>query len=106
MELHEIELMSTRFPSSAELVELATFVKARRVRTVVEWAPREYNRVADQLANGDVVAFDAEKRLLVSADSLAWNILPDALEAGREAERAFQEKTASYCLPNRCRKQP
>ena len=39
------KLMSTRFPSSAVLMELATFMKARRLRTIVEWAPREYNRM-------------------------------------------------------------
>ena len=67
----------------------------------MEWA-----READQLANGNVEAFDPEKRLLVSANSITWNILSEALEAGREAERAFQEKKASHGLPNRCRKQP
>ena len=100
------KLMSTRFPSSALLMELATFMTAWSLRTIVEWAPREYNREADQLANGDVEAFDPEQRLLVSANSLTWDVLPDALEAGREAERAFQEKKASHGLPNRCRKQP
>ena len=37
------KLMSTRFPTSAVLMELATFMKAKRLRTIVEveWAPRE-----------------------------------------------------------------
>ena len=68
------KLMSARFPSSAVHMELATFMKARRLRTVVEWAPREYIRVADQFANGDFAAFDPEKRLLVSADTLTWDM--------------------------------
>ena len=55
------KLMSTRFPSFAVLMELATFMKARRLRTIVEWAPREYNMEADQLANGNVEAFDPAK---------------------------------------------
>ena len=38
------KLVSTRFPSSAVLVELATYMKARGMRTVVEWAPRECNK--------------------------------------------------------------
>ena len=53
----------------------------------MEWAPRECNREADQLANGDFQAFDLEKRLPVSTSSLTWAILPDALESGRETER-------------------
>ena len=100
------KLMCTRFPSSAVLMELATFLKARRLRTIVELAPREYNKEADQLANGIVDTFDPEKRLHVSSSTLTWSILPEALEASREAERVFQETKASHGLPNRCRKQP
>ena len=94
-----------RFPSSAALMELASYMRAKEMRTVVEWALREFNKEADQLANGVSDAFDPAKRLHVSALSLSWNILPEALEAGREAERAFQIKKGSYGLPNRCTKQ-
>ena len=65
------------------------------MRTIVEWAPREFNREADRLANGIVDSFDPAKRLQVSPSSLKWNILSEALRAGREAERAFQEVKAS-----------
>ena len=99
------KLMSTHFPSSAVLMELASFMKARNLRTFLEWAPREYNREADQLANDIMDAFDPEKRLRVSASTLTWNILPEALEAGREAERAFQDKKKNHGLPNRSMKQ-
>ena len=99
------KLMSTRFPSSAVLMELATFMKAKGLRTIVEWAPREYNREADQLANGVTDAFNPAKRLEVSAQSLSWNVLPEALTAGREAEKAFREVKTSYGLPDRCKKQ-
>ena len=44
------KLMSTKFPSSAVLMELASFMKHRGMRAVVEWAPRECNREADMLA--------------------------------------------------------
>ena len=42
------KLMTTKFPASALLM----------VRAVVEWAPREGNKEADRLANGDHGAFD------------------------------------------------
>ena len=74
------------------------------MRTIVEWAPREFNKEAGQLANGSTDAFDPSRRMHVSAQSLSWNILPEALKAGREAERAFQELNTSYGLPNRCKK--
>ena len=75
--------MSTRFPSSAVLVELASFMKAREMRAVVEWAPRECN----------------------SAQTLVWNVLPEALAAGREAEQAFRRMKETHGLPNRGQKQ-
>ena len=46
------KLMSTRFPSSAVLMELATYMKGRGMRTIVEWALQEFHKEADQLANG------------------------------------------------------
>ena len=52
------KLMSTRFPSSAVLMELASFMKARGMRTIVEWAPRECNKEADLLANGKTSLID------------------------------------------------
>ena len=81
------KLMSTRFPSSAVLMELASYMKTREMRTIVEWAPREFNREADRLANGIVDSLDPAKRLQVSPISLKWNILLEALKAERGAER-------------------
>ena len=52
------------------------------MRAIVEWAPREFNKEADQLANGNSDSFDPNRRLHVSSQSLTWNILPMALQAG------------------------
>ena len=43
------KLMSTRFPSSALQMELSVFLKKRKIRASVEWAPRESNKEADVL---------------------------------------------------------
>ena len=99
------KLMSTRLPSSAVLVELASFMKARRIRAIVEWAPREYNREADLLANGIHNLFDPERRMPVSAQSLVCNVLPEALMAGREAEQAFKRTKENHGLPIHNQKQ-
>ena len=63
---------------------ISTFLKARRMITVVEWAPRECNKEADLPANG----------------TLSWCILPEGLETGRDAERAFQDMRQTVGLPN------
>ena len=75
------------------------------MRTIVEWAPRDFNKEADELANGFFDSFFPAKRIPVSAHSLSWRTLPDALEAGREDERAYLEVKASGGLPDRCKKQ-
>ena len=86
------KLMSTRFPSSAVLMELASFMNHRGMRAIVEWAPRECNREADMLANGDTSLFDPERRIHVAAGTLVWNVLPEALKAerGRRNLLAFE----------------
>ena len=39
------------------------------------------------LANGDSSLFDPGRRIPVSAGTLVWNVLPEALKAGGKAER-------------------
>ena len=99
------KLMSTKFPSSAVLMELASFMKHRGMRAIVEWAPRECNREADMLANGDTSLFNPERKIPVSAGTLEWNVLPEALKAGREAEDTFNQAKEAHGLPNRSAKQ-
>ena len=99
------KLLSTRFPSSAVLMELASFMKHRGMAAIVEWAPRECNREADMLANGDTSLFDPERRIPVAAGTLIWNVLPEALKAEREAEETYRRLKETHDLPNRSAKQ-
>ena len=46
-------MMTTRFPASAVLMDFAAYPKKMGLRAFVEWSPREANREADALANGD-----------------------------------------------------
>ena len=41
----------------------------------------------------------------MSSQTLTWNILPMALQAGRDAEQAFRDMKERYGLPDRCKKQ-
>ena len=52
------KLMSTRFPSSAVVMELSGYLKRMSAKAVVEWAPRSQNYVTDALANGLTSGFD------------------------------------------------
>ena len=70
-------------------------MKGRGMRAFVEWAPREFNKEADQLANGVTDSFDPNRRIHVSSKSLNWIILPTAIQAGRDAEQAFRDMKAA-----------
>ena len=71
------------------------------LRTVVEWAPREGNKEADKLANGNAEDFDPSLRIDVSASTQNWDILPEALEAGGAAERQSHTARERGALPDR-----
>ena len=45
-------VMSTKFPSSALLMAFSMFLKKSKIRALVEWAPQESNKEADEVANG------------------------------------------------------
>ena len=95
------KLMTTKFPTSALLMELSCYMKKMSIRPVVEWIPREGNREADRLANGNHSHFRPDLRIAVCADGIDWIVLPEALAAGQKAEKQFQEAKESGRLPNR-----
>ena len=68
------KLMSTKFPASAVLMELASYMRRMSLRTVVEWAPREGNKKTDKLANGNTEDFDLSLRIDVRCpgSTLSW----------------------------------
>ena len=80
------KLMSTKFPSSAVIMELSCYLKRMAAKASVEWAPRTANYEADSLANGETYGFDPSKRIQVAVSTLKWDILPDALLMGRHME--------------------
>ena len=84
------KLMSTRFPSSALLMELASHMKHHGIKANVQWSPREANREADRLANGDSTDFDPAYCLHIDPGALSWYMLEDALVMGRDAEHAYE----------------
>ena len=77
------KLMTTRFPAMALLMEMSCYMKKMSIRASVEWIPREGNREADRLANGIFHGFNPDLRIPVTASSLVWEILPEALDAGK-----------------------
>ena len=54
------KFMTTRYPSSTLVMELASEMKKNRVKAQVGWTPSKFNREADALANGDTSQFSPE----------------------------------------------
>ena len=88
------KLMTSKYPSSAVVMELACYLKRMSIKAVVDWAPRTANYEADELANGNTSRFDPAKRITFEESEVRWDILPEALQEGREMESERQRALA------------
>ena len=98
-------LMTTRFPASAVVMDLAAFMKKESIKIQVEWLPRSGNAEADALVNGELQGFDPALRQVVDPKKLVWEIHPKALELGASAELESPDVKENGTLPNRGMKQ-
>ena len=73
-------------------------MKSKGVRAIVEWAPREFNREADSLANGDTSAIDPEKRLHINKGTLKCNTYSSSGPRSRKRSgtRVSQDKGEAW----------
>ena len=84
------KLMTTRYPASAVVMELAARLKKMALKVTVQWAPRAGNKEADALANGISDGFNPKLERVIPCEDLVWEILPEALKMGRDAENEHQ----------------
>ena len=95
------KLMTTKFPGCALLMELASFMKRRSMKVVVDWTPREGNKDADRLANGIVDDFTPDLEIKLDSSAIEWEVLPDALRMAREADSEYKNLKQDGRLPKR-----
>ncbi len=108
-------MMTTKFPMSAVLMELATRMGQARARVLLQWTPRELNAEADALANGRTGGFDERRRVTVDWAALGqnWLVLNELLTAGaawqseagaaREGQKPMRRGTAGRGRAKRLR---
>ena len=86
--------MTTKFPLSAVLMQLATMLSHRQLLLELTWVPRTENTEADALTNGEFEGFDPRLRLEVSLDLHPFTILKELVELGSafEAELALHKE--------------
>ena len=76
--------LTTAFPLCAVAMELSAQLEARGAELFLEWIPREANREADRLADGEWEGFDVAHRVHVDFEKVSWLVLPELLSAGQK----------------------
>ena len=77
-------------PLCAVAIELVAQLEARGAELSLDWIPRDANREADALADGE--GFDPALRVSTDLRDVRWLVLNDLLDAGA---RFFREAAAS-----------
>ena len=97
--------MTSKFPSTLILMELAEELTAKRCELKLHWLRRDDNQLADDLTNEKFDSFDKEFRVPLKGADIQWRIL-DKLT--RSAESFYQElkarKDQGRAKPNRFKK--
>ena len=78
------KLHSTKFPLSCVVMELASQLESRGMWLDLRWTPRESNKYADALTNGDFKEFSSGLRLASSWSDVGFLVLPRLLEVGTQ----------------------
>ena len=99
------KFMTSKFPSTLILMELADELTAKRCELKLHCLKRDDNQLADDLTNEKFDCFDKEFRVPVNGADMQWRI-PDKLT--RSAESFYQElkarKDEERAKPNRFKK--
>ena len=99
------KFMTSKFPSTLILMELAEELTAKRCELKLHWLRRDDNQLADDLTNEKFDSFDKEFRVPLKGADIQWRIL-DKLR--RSAKSFYQElkarKDEGRAKPNRFKK--
>ena len=94
--------MSTKYPLTILLMELAEELRAKDLNLDLEWIKRGDNTVADDLSNGKWEAFDLSLRESVDAGNMEWRVLKELQRRSGE----LYEGIKSLKLQGRSQKTP
>ncbi|CAK9111382.1 unnamed protein product [Durusdinium trenchii] len=75
--------LSTKFPITLLVIELAETLRSKDSFTILAWVPRERNTLADALTNLDFEAFDLGLRESVCEDGLRRLVMDDLMESSK-----------------------
>ncbi|CAL1153955.1 unnamed protein product [Cladocopium goreaui] len=78
------KLMSTKFPLTLLVLELSETLRLRNCELGLEWIPREYNQLADDLTNEDFSKFPGERRVQWVGGNTKWYVLDGLMDKAKE----------------------
>jgi hypothetical protein len=86
--------LSTKWPLTVLLIELAEQLRARRARLVLNWRRRSENQEADDLTNADFSKFDSANRIEIDPHSIPWIALSAMMAASEELYQSIVKRRA------------
>ena len=92
--------MSTKFPLTVLLMELAEELRCLNMRLDLEWLRREENEQADALSNGDWSLFNPELRESFDERGVKWRILGEVQKRGEDLYKEVQALKEEKRLAN------
>ena len=93
--------MTTKYPSSLILLELAEELAAKKCDLNLIWIRRDWNQLADDLTNEKFDSFDPEFRVPVKGDEIEWRVLDKLLNCADSFYGELKKRKAAPIGPVR-----
>jgi hypothetical protein len=95
------KLMSTKWPLTVLLIEMAEFLRQSSIQLHLQWVPRESNVEADNLTNEKFEGFNEDLRIHVDGANLPWLVLPRIMaQSQRLFEEVLEQRSKNKLLPS------
>ena len=89
------KFLTTKFPVSLVLMELAYQLAKLEASLNLHWIPREQNEEADDLTKGRYDKFSEEKRIVVSLEEIGFEVIPKMAEVAARLDSEIKLRRGS-----------
>ena len=99
------KMLSTKWPLTAFVAELAAQLEKRQILFQMDWVPREQNQEADAITNGNTEWLSESNEIVVDLGKLPFIILPELLSEGSFFYAGLDQVNAAAADPPKFHKQ-
>ena len=92
--------MTTKYPSSLVLLELAEELAAKKCDLSLTWIRRDLNQLADDLTNEKFDSFDPEFRVPRKGEDMRWRVLDKLLSCADNFYSELKKRKAAPVGPS------